>query len=138
MSSSTVSPASTTMQDAGFATPRDKELAPDVQEKPGDPVHFTRGPDGTISINQGVPVKKFPQKYAVFCVMPGNERSRTTRQVQEHFKNKCPTCGIIGHWSASASCPFPESADSWHLCTRCRLGFHERCRYNQDFLDGLN
>ncbi len=113
-------------------------LAPNVQEKPGDPVYFTRCPDGTISINPGVPVKKFPKKYAVFCVMPGNERPRTTRQVQEHFQDRCPTCGIIGHRSVSASCPFRESADSWHLCTRCRLGFHERCRYNQDFLDGLN
>jgi hypothetical protein len=92
--------------------------------------------DHSIVPADGVEVKPYPRRLAIFYRNPRNKRAELTRALLAHFEGRCSTCGLPGHRNASKTCPLQSAADSWGICSRCRRGFHLSgdCRYNEVYL----
>jgi hypothetical protein len=92
--------------------------------------------DGSIVPVEGLEIKPYSRRLAIFYRNPRTRRVELTRALLNHFEGKCSTCGLPGHRNADKVCPFQNAADSWGICNRCRRGMHLTvdCKYNADYL----
>ena len=63
-----------------------------------------------------------------------------TREVINHFKDRCAACGLRGHRSNDQVCPQFHSTTTSTLCRRCHAGFHrdQDCSYPSELVQALN
>ena len=68
------------------------------------------------------PIMRAPDKPTFLSYSSGT--TVLANAISDHYRGRCSSCGMVGHSAVHPGCVYARGTPTWHLCNRCKAGFH--------------